>query len=68
MTDHHGLNDETVRDAAADMLDALYAILNIEGPAKAGVDRAQAWNGLDIPWHFKKVRNAIRRAEGLHPE
>jgi hypothetical protein len=45
--------------ASPDMLEALYAILNIEGSALYG-----AHEGLDVPWHFEKVRKAIQLAEG----
>ena len=40
------------------MLDALYAILNIEGACWAADD---SWN---VEWHFDKVRAAIAEAEG----
>ena len=45
-------------EASLDMLDALYSVLNIEGAAKAG-----AFKGLDVGFHFDKVRKAIKRAD-----
>ena len=46
--------------AAPEMLDALYSILNIQGPAEGGY----LAEGLDVAWHFEKVRAAIAKAEG----
>ena len=45
-------------EASLDMLDALYSVLNIEGSAKAGASK-----GLDVGFHFDKVRKAIKRAD-----
>jgi len=50
-------------DALRVATDALYSILNVEGPAMAG-GRLGAWNGVDVAWHFDKVRGAINRIEG----
>jgi len=44
------------------MLSALKTILNVEGPAHSG-SRCPAWVGIDIAYHFDKVRAAIRKAE-----
>ena len=47
--------------AAPELLEALYSALNIEGAAMEG-GRAKAYNGLDIQWHFDKIRAAIKKA------
>lgn len=44
------------------VLGALYAALNIEGCAKAG-GRLPGWDGLDVTWHFARVREAIKARE-----
>lgn len=44
------------------VLSALYSILNVEGVALAGLD-FEAHKGLDVAWHFDKVREAIQRRE-----
>ena len=41
------------------MLDALYTILNVETSAKWGAEDNSALYGLDVSWHFAKVRAAI---------
>jgi hypothetical protein len=58
--------DDNARAIAAlpELIDALYSILNIEGAAMLG-GRAGAYRGLDVPWHFDKVRAAIRAAGRL---
>src|SRR3990167_217886 len=40
------------------MLSAIKTILNVEGPAHSG-SRCPAWVGIDIAYHFDKVRAAI---------
>ena len=52
--------------AAPELLEALQAILNVEGAAIAG-SRLGAWQGLDAKYHFDKVRAAIAKAEGQRP-
>lgn len=46
-------------------VDALYSVLNVEGPALCGGELG-AFEGLDVPWHFAKVREAIK-ACGIEP-
>lgn len=43
--------------------DALFATLNIE---KAALDGAE--DGLDVPYHFAKVRAALNELEARFPE
>ena len=50
--------------ASLELLDALYSALNLEGPALAAVRNIPAHLGLDAPYHFTKMRNAIAKAEG----
>ena len=49
--------------AAPEMLDALYSILNIEGTAILGAKHGDLC-GLDVTYHFDKVRDAILKAKG----
>jgi hypothetical protein len=44
------------RDA---LLEACYSVLNVEGAALAGVTHLAAYEGLDVKYHFDKVRAAI---------
>jgi len=48
--------------AAPDLLEALYSILNLEGVAKWGAKDYMP--GLDVYYHFQKIRAAIRKATG----
>jgi hypothetical protein len=51
------------RKALQDATNALYGILNIEGPAKEG---GREWfPGLDVPIHFERVRQAIKACEAV---
>jgi hypothetical protein len=43
--------------------DALVSMLNIEGPAMNG-----APEGLDVPYHFNKLREALKELEARFPE
>lgn len=57
-------------DAAQEALDALYAALNLEGVAKAGEMYVPARRGIDVDYHFRKIRKAIDVLEkefGLQP-
>lgn len=54
---------ERIAAAAPDLLEACYGILNIEGPAIQG-GKLGAFEGLDVPYHFSKIRAAIAKAEG----
>ena len=45
------------------LLSALYSALNLEGAAYAG-ETFPAFKGLDLKYHFDKIRAAIARAEG----
>lgn len=47
-----------------ELLEALYSILNIEGPAIKEMKYGKAFTGLDVEYHFEKVRAAIAKAEG----
>ncbi len=44
---------------AKPLAEALCSMLNIEGAATQG-GKFAAWMGLDIPWHFRKARLALR--------
>lgn len=46
-----------------DVLDTLYSVLNIEHAALLG-GQTGACQGLDVPYHFEKVRAMIRKLEG----
>lgn len=46
----------------AGMLEALYSILNLEGAARLG-GKSPAYEGLDVAWHFDKVKAAIKAYE-----
>lgn len=54
------VSDEVAQDA----LNALYTILNIEGAAQLGAE-VPSMRGLDVPYHFEKVRAAIQKLENL---
>ena len=41
------------------LMDALYAALNMEGPATAATQHLGAYKDLDAKWHFDKIREAI---------
>lgn len=51
-------------EAAQEALNALYSILNVEGAAHLGAE-APVMEGLDVPWHFEKVRAAIKTLTSL---
>lgn len=51
-----------LRAVQAEMLDALYAALNVEGPAMVGGRTTH--KELDVRWHFDKIRAAIAKAAG----
>lgn len=48
--------------AAPAMLDALYSILNVEHAALLG-SQFPAAKGINIKYHFNKVRKAIKKAD-----
>ena len=50
--------------AAPELLKAAYSILNLEGAAVAAVVGYKAHHGIDVKYHFDKVRAAIAKAEG----
>jgi hypothetical protein len=50
-------------EAMQSLVDAAYAILNVEGPAKAAATHLGAWKGLDVGYHFDKVRAALKLAQ-----
>ncbi|MFA5377622.1 MAG: hypothetical protein WC455_17865 [Dehalococcoidia bacterium] len=52
-----------LNDAAPDLLAALYSALNLEHAAMVG-GNCGALNGLDVKYHFDKIRAAIAKAEG----
>lgn len=47
--------------AAPELLEALHSALNIEGAAILGA-QSGAWTGLDVQYHFGKIRAAITKA------
>ena len=49
-------------EAMQTAVNALYGILNIEGATKVGAE-AGAFTGLDLPYHFDRVREAISALE-----
>ena len=57
-------HNRRLEKAAPDLLEALYCILNIEGAAIAGAINCKAYHGLDVGYHFDKVRAAVARAKG----
>lgn len=46
------------------LVDALYSALNVEGAAIAGA-QTPAFQGLDVVYHFDKIRDAIAEAENF---
>jgi hypothetical protein len=56
-------DERRVRSAAPDLLAALYSALNLESAALLGKNYP-SMNGLDVKYHFDKIRAAIRKAEG----
>ena len=55
-------NDAALIAAAPALLDALYSALNIETAAILGA-QCESLQGLDIKYHFDKIRAAIQSAE-----
>jgi len=51
-----------VRAQRDELLDACYTALNLEGLALRA--HVPALNGLDVPYHFDKIRAAIAFATG----
>jgi len=51
-------------EAAQEAINALYTVLNVEGAAHLGAE-AQVMEGLDVPYHFEKVRAAIKTLTNL---
>lgn len=49
--------------AAPELLEACYTMLNLETAATWGAE-CPALEGLDVPYHFDKLRAAIRKATG----
>ena len=47
------------RKAMEQALDALLSTLNVEGPAIFGAMTGLSYKGIDVPYHFAKVRKAI---------
>ena len=55
------------RGKAETILNGLYAALNIEGVAIRGA-MFPAFAGLDVPYHFRRVREAIHVIEREYPD
>ena len=58
----HDNADAHLIAAAPDLLEALYTMLNLEGPARAACDTVRAFDGLDWRYHCDKARAAIAKA------
>ena len=64
---NHAAEDEanaSLISAAPEMLEACYSILNVEGLASAAERSVPAFKGVDVKYHFDKIRTAIAKATG----
>jgi hypothetical protein len=50
------------KESVRDLLEACYSMLNVEAAARIGAEYP-ALKGLDIDYHFKKLRETIAKAE-----